>query len=216
MIKVAPSILSADFANLSHEIKEVEKYGADLLHIDVMDGHFVPNITIGPVVVSAIKKNTKLPLDVHLMIEDPDRYIPQFVQSGADIISIHAETVKHLHRTISLIKELGAKVSVALNPHTPLAIIDLVLAELDMVLLMSVNPGFGGQKFIPFVLEKIEQLAKLKEDRKLHFAIEVDGGINKENAKIVAKAGATILVAGNAIFQSEDRESVVNFLKNPF
>ncbi|MGZ4106852.1 MAG: ribulose-phosphate 3-epimerase, partial [Tumebacillaceae bacterium] len=173
-IKIAPSILSADFSKLGEDIRVVEEVGADYLHVDVMDGHFVPNITIGPLVVQAIKPHTKLPLDVHLMIENPDQYIPEFVKAGADIISVHVEATRHLHRTLQLIRSLGVKAAVALNPHTPLTMIEHVLTDLDMVLLMTVNPGFGGQKFIEGVLPKIQNLRQMLDSRGLqHVEIEV-------------------------------------------
>jgi ribulose-phosphate 3-epimerase len=209
-IKIAPSILSADFAKLGEEIADVENNGAALIHVDVMDGHFVPNITIGPLLVGAIKPHTALPLDVHLMIEHPDRYIPAFVKQGADIISVHQEACVHLHRTIHLIKELGAKASVALNPATPLMTIEHVLGDVDMVLLMTVNPGFGGQSFIPSVLPKIQALRQKLDQMGLHkVEIEVDGGVNQETARLVTHAGATILVAGNAVYGQEDRGQAI-------
>ncbi|MFV9509927.1 ribulose-phosphate 3-epimerase [Tepidibacillus sp. LV47] len=213
MIKIAPSILSADFFQLGEEVKTVEKGGADLLHIDVMDGHFVPNITIGPLVVEAIKPRTKLPLDVHLMILNPDQYIEPFIKSGADIISVHAEATYHLHRTIHLIKNLGAKASVAINPATPLQVIDYVLEDLDMVLLMTVNPGFGGQSFIPQVLPKIKALKELIDKRGLSTDIEVDGGINDKTVKQVIDAGANVIVAGSYIFRQRDRKQAINHLR---
>ncbi|SHK02034.1 ribulose-phosphate 3-epimerase [Geosporobacter subterraneus DSM 17957] len=212
MIKIAPSILSADFSNLIQDIHQVEEAGADLLHIDVMDGHFVPNITIGPLVMHSIRNKTKLPFDVHLMIESPDRYIEDFVKAGADIITVHAEAATHLHRTIQNIKSFGVKAAVSLNPATPLSALDFVLPELDMVLLMSVNPGFGGQKFIPIILEKIKSLRQMLKERGLDTDIQVDGGINLENAKEIVQAGANVLVAGSAIFNSKDiRERVAAF-----
>lgn len=203
MVKLAPSILSADFSNLIHDVKKVEDAGVDLLHIDVMDGHFVPNITIGPLVMNSIKNQTKLPFDVHLMIENPDVYIKNFVEAGADIITVHVEACKHLHRTIQNIKSYGIKAAVSLNPATPLSTIEYVLEEVDMVLLMSVNPGFGGQKFIPSTLDKIRSLRKMASDRNLDIDIEVDGGVNLENAYEVMKAGANVLVAGSAIFNTD-------------
>jgi ribulose-phosphate 3-epimerase len=178
MIKIAPSILSANFATLGDEIKDVENAGADYIHVDVMDGHFVPNITIGPLIVEAIRPVTKLPLDVHLMIEQPDLYIHEFVRAGADIITVHVEACRHLHRTIQLIKSKGIKAGVVLNPHTPIESIQHVLEDIDMVLLMTVNPGFGGQAFIPQVLPKIEQLSTIIKEKQLSIEIEVDGGIN--------------------------------------
>lgn len=213
-IKIAPSILSADFSKLGEEIRSVEELGADLIHVDVMDGHFVPNITIGPLVVEAIKPYTKLPLDVHLMIEDPDRYIPSFVQAGADIITVHVEATRHLHRTLQLIRSHGVKASVALNPHTPVSMIEHVLTDLDMVLLMTVNPGFGGQKFIPNVLEKISELRRKLDAMDLHHVeIEVDGGINQEISRLVREAGANVLVAGNAVYNAPDRGAAIRNIR---
>ncbi|NSL51226.1 ribulose-phosphate 3-epimerase [Calidifontibacillus erzurumensis] len=209
MIKIAPSILSADFANLGNEIKDVEKGGADYIHVDVMDGHFVPNITIGPLIVEAIRPVTKLPLDVHLMIENPDLYIPQFARAGADIITVHVEACKHLHRTIHLIKDQGVKAGVVLNPATPVNMIEHILEDIDMVLFMTVNPGFGGQKFIPQVLPKIKTAANWIQERDLNVEIEVDGGVNPETAKLCVEAGATVLVAGSAIFNQEDRQKAI-------
>lgn len=213
-IKIAPSILSADFATLGEDIRVVEEGGADWLHVDVMDGHFVPNITIGPLVVQAIKPRTKLPLDVHLMIENPDAYIPDFVKAGADIISVHVEATRHLHRTLQLIHSLGAKASVALNPHTPLTMIENVLSDLDMVLLMTVNPGFGGQKFIANVLPKITALRQMLNDRGLqHVEIEVDGGVNPDTSRLVREAGANVLVAGSAIYNAPDRVQAIRDIR---
>lgn len=213
MIKIAPSILSANFAKLGQEIKDVENGGADYIHIDVMDGHFVPNITIGPLIVEAVRPITKLPLDVHLMIEEPDNYIDDFVSAGADIITVHVEACRHLHRTIQLIKSKGIKAGVVLNPHTPIESIQHVLEDLDMVLLMTVNPGFGGQAFIPQVLSKIKQLAMLIKEKQLPIEIEVDGGVNEVTAKLCVEAGATVLVAGSAIYNKEDRHQAIQSLK---
>lgn len=213
MIKVAPSILSADFSRLGEEIRSVEQAGADLIHVDVMDGHFVPNITIGPLVVEAIRPTTTLPLDVHLMIENPDNYIESFVKSGADIISVHAESVNHLHRSVHLIKNLGAKAAVAINPATPLNELGYILQDLDMVLLMTVNPGFGGQSFIPNVTPKIKALKEMINARGLNVDIEVDGGINDKTSKIVTEAGANILVAGSFVFGNENRGQAISALK---
>ena len=214
MVKIAPSILSADFARLSAEISEVEQGGADWIHIDVMDGHFVPNITIGPLIVEAIRPHTTLPLDVHLMIEQPERYVSAFVQSGADIISVHQETSPHLHRTIWQIKEAGAKAGVALNPSTPLEMIGPVLADVVLVLLMTVNPGFGGQAFISSVLPKIAACREWLNDRGLdHVDLEVDGGVNKETAKQCVQAGANVLVAGSAVFKEENRKEAIESLR---
>jgi len=214
MIKIAPSILSADFARLAEEMKVIEAGGADLVHVDVMDGHFVPNLTIGPIVVEALRKRTSLPLDVHLMIEDPDRYIPDFIKSGADSVTVHVEASRHLHRTVKLIKEGGANAGVALNPATPLTSLEEILEDIDRALLMSVNPGFGGQKFIPSVLSKIRRLNQILRDTGLlNLEIEVDGGINAGNAAQVALAGAHILVAGSAVFGAPDPAEAIRKLK---
>jgi ribulose-phosphate 3-epimerase len=204
MIKLAPSILSADFAHLGEQIDEVARAGADYVHVDVMDGHFVPNITIGAPVVASIRRATTLPLDVHLMIERPERYISQFAQAGADIITVHVEASAHLHATIRLIKELGAKAGVSLNPPTPLAVAEEFLPHVDLVLIMSVNPGFGGQSFMPEVLPKIADMRKLLNNRELRAELEVDGGINADNASDIVQAGADILVAGNSIFGAQE------------
>ncbi|MCM3622688.1 ribulose-phosphate 3-epimerase [Brevibacillus borstelensis] len=210
MVKIAPSILSADFARLGEEIRDVERGGADWIHVDVMDGHFVPNITIGPLIVDAIRPVTKLPLDVHLMIEEPDRYIPQFAKSGADWITVHQEACRHLHRTIHLIKEQGVKAGVVLNPATPITTIEPMLGDLDMVLLMTVNPGFGGQKFIHSVVPKIRELRRMLDERGLgHVEIEIDGGVNAETARLCEEAGATVLVAGSAVFNQADRAAAI-------
>lgn len=214
MIKVAPSILSADFAALGNEIKDVEKGGADCIHIDVMDGHFVPNITIGPLIVEAVRPVTDLPLDVHLMIEEPDRYIPAFAKAGADILSVHAEACPHLHRTIQLIKEQGVKAGVVLNPHTPVQVIEHVFGDLDLVLLMTVNPGFGGQKFIHSVLPKIKEVKRMADEKgKKDLLIEVDGGVNKETAPLVIEAGANLLVAGSAVYGQSDRKKAISEIR---
>jgi ribulose-phosphate 3-epimerase len=213
MIKIAPSILSADFAKLGEEVKEVEAAGAELIHIDVMDGHFVPNITMGPIVVEAIRPVTQLPLDVHLMIENPDAYIEQFAKAGADYISVHVEACRHLHRTIQLIRSLGVKPGVVLNPHTPIESIGHILEDIDFVLFMTVNPGFGGQKFITSVVPKIEALSKIIKDRGLNIEIEVDGGITAETIVPCAKAGATMFVAGSAIYNQEDRKKALQDIK---
>lgn len=209
MIKIAPSILSANFATLGEDVREVEHGGADYIHVDVMDGHFVPNITIGPLIVEALRPVTKLPLDVHLMIENPDLYIPQFAKAGADIISVHVEACPHLHRTIHLIKEQGVKAGVVLNPATPVEMIEPVLADVDLVLLMTVNPGFGGQSFIESVLPKIEKVASLVRSRALEIDIEIDGGVNPETAKQCVAAGANVLVAGSAIYNQQDRAQAI-------
>lgn len=213
MIKIAPSILSANFAELGAEIKDVEAGGADYIHVDVMDGHFVPNITIGPLIVEAIRPITTLPLDVHLMIENPDLYIQDFVKAGADLISVHVEATKHLHRTIQLIKSEGIKAGVVLNPHTPVSMIEHVIEDIDLVLLMTVNPGFGGQKFIPQVLPKIREVRNLVNERKLDVEIEVDGGVNEETARLCVEAGANVLVAGSAIYNTEDRHEAIRKIR---
>lgn len=213
MIKIAPSILSADFSRLGEEIKDAENAGADLIHVDVMDGHFVPNITIGPPVVKAIKKVASMPLDVHLMIEKPDNYIEAFAKAGADIITIHAEASGHLHRSIQYIRNNKVKAGVSLNPSTPLNALDFILSEVDMVLLMSVNPGFGGQEFIPQTIGKIKALKDIIKKGKYKVEIEVDGGINTDNASEVVKAGADILVMGNAFFNSKDYAGVVRAVR---
>ncbi|AKF94457.1 ribulose-phosphate 3-epimerase [Brevibacillus laterosporus] len=210
MVKIAPSILSADFARLGEEIKDVERGGADWIHVDVMDGHFVPNITIGPLIVDAIRPVTQLPLDVHLMIEEPDRYIAQFAKSGADYITVHQEACRHLHRTVHHIKEQGVKAGVVLNPATPISTIEHVLEDLDLVLLMTVNPGFGGQKFIHSVLPKIRDLRHLLNERGLsHVDIEIDGGVNAQTARLCEDAGATVLVAGSAVYNQPDRAKAI-------
>lgn len=209
MIKIAPSILSADFARLGEEVKEVEQAGADYIHIDVMDGHFVPNITMGPNIVKAIRPVTTLPLDVHLMISDPDRYIGEFAEAGADIITVHAEACTHLHRTVQLIRSHGVKAGVVLNPHTPHEVLEYVIDDLDMVLLMTVNPGFGGQSFIPEVVSKISKVCAMIRERGLSTEIEVDGGITADTIAACAKAGANVFVAGSAIYNKEDRAAAL-------
>jgi ribulose-phosphate 3-epimerase len=213
MKKIAPSILSADFCRLGEEIKAVEAAGADYIHIDVMDGHFVPNITIGPLVVAAARKVTTLPLDVHLMIENPDRYIPEFAAAGADIIVVHAEASIHLHRSIQLIKSLGRKAGVSLNPATPLNYLEYVLADLDLVLLMTVNPGFGGQSFIEESLPKIKALRAMLDKRGLEAELEVDGGVKTDNIARISHAGADVFVAGSAVFGSSDYAATIRKLK---
>ncbi|HLS07000.1 MAG TPA: ribulose-phosphate 3-epimerase [Bacillota bacterium] len=209
MVKIAPSILSANFAHLATEIKEVEKGGADYIHVDVMDGHFVPNITIGPLIVEAIKPVTNLPLDVHLMIENPEMYIETFAKAGASVITVHQEACTHLHRVIQQIKSFDVKVGVALNPATPASFIKDILHELDLVLVMTVNPGFGGQAFIEEVVHKIKQLDDWRQKMQHSFVIEIDGGINVETAKQCTDAGADILVAGSAVFNQADRQQAM-------
>ncbi|MBT7198792.1 MAG: ribulose-phosphate 3-epimerase [Nitrospina sp.] len=210
---IAPSILSADFSRLGDEVKAVEQAGADWIHVDVMDGHFVPNITIGPAVVEAVRKVTELPLDVHLMIENADRYIGEFISAGSDIITVHVEACTHLNRTIQLIKDHDKLAGVVLNPATPLSSLEEILHEIDMVLLMSVNPGFGGQKFIPSMLDKIENLAEVMSHYEHPIALEVDGGINSENVGNIKEAGASVLVAGSAIFNSKDYKKAIKSLR---
>jgi ribulose-phosphate 3-epimerase len=209
MVKLAPSILSADFARLGEEIRAVEEAGVDYIHVDVMDGHFVPNITIGPPVVKAIRRITGLPLDVHLMISNPQAYVTQFVKAGSDILMVHAEACVHLDRVVQQMKDLGIRAGVALNPHQPLAVLEYVLADLDRVLLMTVNPGFGGQSFIEGVLPKITQLKEMIRDQGLTCEIEVDGGVTVENARRIADAGADVLVSGSAIFGTDDYKATI-------
>lgn len=213
MIKIAPSILSADFSKLGEEIKDVEKGGADYIHVDVMDGHFVPNITIGPLIVDAIRPVTNLPLDVHLMIENPDLYIPAFAKAGSDIISVHVEACPHLHRTVHLIKDNGVKAGIVLNPATPVDTIQHVIDDVDLVLLMTVNPGFGGQKFIHSVLSKITAVSEMAKSKGLSIDIEVDGGVNVETAKLCAEAGANVLVAGSAVYNEVDRGKAIRLIR---
>ena len=213
MIKISPSILSADFSRLGEDVQAVDRAGADYIHIDVMDGHFVPNITIGPLVVEALRKVTAKPLDVHLMIENPDLYISDFAKAGADIITVHQEAVPHLHRTLQLIKSLGKKAGVSLNPATPVETLDIILDELDLVLIMSVNPGFGGQSFIPSALDKIRTLRQRITERGLSTELEVDGGVKIDNIREVVAAGADVLVAGSAVFNTEDYAATITALR---
>ncbi|MBI2550244.1 ribulose-phosphate 3-epimerase [Candidatus Woesearchaeota archaeon] len=212
MVKIAPSILSADFSKLADEIRKVENY-VDMLHIDVMDGHFVPNITFGPPVVRSIRVVTKLPFDVHLMVENPDNYVDQFIDAGANLLSVHVETAVHLNRTIHNIKKKGAKAGVVLNPSTSLTALDYVLNDVDMVLIMTVNPGFGGQSFIRSMLPKIKALREMIDKQKLDVEIEVDGGINADTARQAVAAGADVLVAGSYIYESTDLTAAVNSLR---
>ncbi len=213
MKKIAPSILSADFARLGDEVRAVAAAGADYIHVDVMDGHFVPNITIGPLVVEAVRKVTDLPLDVHLMIENPDLYIPEFASAGADIIVVHAEATHHLHRTVQLIKSFGKKAGVSLNPATSLHLLDYILEELDLVLLMTVNPGFGGQSFIEACLPKIHALRAMLDKRGAEAELEVDGGVKTDNIDRISRAGADVFVAGSAVFGSPDYAATIAELK---
>jgi len=203
-IKIAPSILSADFACLRDQIEEAEKAGADYIHVDVMDGHFVPNLTIGPLVVKAIKECTNLPLDVHLMIDNPELFLDDFVNAGSDLLAVHVEACPHLHRLIQNIRSYDIKAGVALNPATPLYCLDDIVSEIDFVVIMSVNPGFGGQKFIPQAIDKVRNLRRMIDARELSVDIELDGGVTEENAAEVAEAGASILVAGSAVFCNKE------------
>lgn len=213
MIKIAPSILSADFTQLGKEIREAESAGADMLHVDIMDGHFVPNITIGPFIVETIRNITRLPLDVHLMIENPDSYINDFINAGADMLTVHIEATLHLHRTVHHIKKKGLKAGVSLNPATPASSLEQMLHDIDLVLIMSVNPGFGGQAFIPQALTKIRSLKESVKRLNLPVLIEVDGGVKFENAKEIADAGADILVMGSAFFGSKDYGELISRLR---
>ena len=213
-VRVSPSILSADFSKLGEEITSVEAAGADLIHIDVMDGHFVPNITLGMPVVKKLRKVTKLPFDVHLMIENPEKYIDEFVNAGADIITVHQEACVHLHRVIQMIKKHGIKAGVALNPMTNVETLKYILPDIDMILIMSVNPGFGGQKFIPQAIKKVQQLRQLINETGSKAEIEVDGGVTFETGKPLAEAGADILVAGSYIFNHNDPAEAVRLLKS--
>lgn len=213
MIKIAPSILSADFARLGDEVAAISAGGADYIHVDVMDGHFVPNITIGPLVVDGLRPVTDKPFDVHLMIENPDLYIPEFARAGSDIITVHQEAVPHLHRTVQLIKSFGKKAGVSINPATPVHTLDSILDELDLVLIMTVNPGFGGQSFIESCLPKIAALRKEIDARGLKVELEVDGGVKADNIQRIAEAGADVFVAGSAVFGSADYRSTIETLR---
>jgi ribulose-phosphate 3-epimerase len=212
-VRIAPSILSADFARLADEVSRVEAEGADLLHVDVMDGHFVPNLTVGPPIVEALRKVTKLPLDVHLMITNPDSFIPEFAAAGASYLTVHVETCPHLHRTVQFIKERDVKAGVTLNPATPLSAVEEIIPDVDLLLVMSVNPGFGGQHFIASVLDKIARVRQLIDRTGSSAALEVDGGVKVENAARIIQAGADILVSGSAIFSSPDYGAVIRELR---
>lgn len=213
MTKVAPSLLSADFADLKNEIKKVDDGGADYLHLDVMDGIYVPNISFGPPVIKKLRKITKLPFDVHLMIHKPERYIKDFVDAGADLITVHQEATIHLHRTIQEIKSFGIMAGVSLNPGTPLETIEYILEDIDLVLIMTVNPGFGGQSFIKSMKDKIKKLRKMIDEKGLDIIIQVDGGVKLDNAKEILQCGADVLVAGSEIFGSEDAEKTTREFK---
>jgi ribulose-phosphate 3-epimerase len=212
-MKIAPSILSADFSRLKDEIQAVEAAGADWLHVDVMDGHFVPNITIGPVVVEWVRKVTKIPVDVHLMITDPDKYAPEFIKAGADWVSVHPETCANPNTTLRMIRDLGAKASIAVNPDIPLSRVERCFADIDMILMMTVFPGFGGQAFIPDVLPKIEEVRKLIDQRKLSIVVEVDGGIKADNIERVVRAGAEVIVSGSGIFRTPNYAETIRQMR---
>lgn len=216
MVRLAPSILSADFSNLGEDIKKIDKYGADVIHIDVMDGMFVPNISFGIPIMKSIRNITKLPFDVHLMIEDPSRYVENFAKNGADIITVHCEADKHLDRTINYIKSFGVKAGVALNPATPVESIKHLIGIVDMVLIMSVNPGFGGQKYIEYCSDKIREVKKLAEEFNKDLLIEVDGGVGVNNIKKIVECGANVIVAGSAVFKNGDIEKNIKEIKEGF
>jgi ribulose-phosphate 3-epimerase len=213
MIEIVPSILSADFARLAEDIARVERGGAKMLHLDVMDGHFVPNLTIGPPVVQSIRKATKLHLDVHLMIENPERFVTTFVEAGANSVSVHYEAARHLDCVLDMIRKAGAMAGVVLNPATPIAVLEDIVGVADYVLLMSVNPGFGGQKLIPYVLEKVRKLDRLRREKQLALPIEIDGGVHRENLAEVVRAGCDWIVTGSAIFHSSDPEATVREMR---
>jgi ribulose-phosphate 3-epimerase len=213
MIRIAPSILSADFSRIADAVELAEKAGADLIHVDIMDGHFVPNLTLGPRLVACIRNATRLPIDVHLMVENPRAFVPLFHEAGADWISLHVEATAHLHKDISLIKDFGRKAGVALNPATPAHLLEEIIGDLDFILLMSVNPGWGGQSFIPSSLEKIRKLKAWLRERKLDVAVEVDGGIKLDNLEEILRAGMEVVVAGSAIFEAPDPAAVIREMK---
>mgnify|MGYP000975939736 FL=1 len=213
VIQIAPSILSADFSRLGEEVALLDKGGADYIHIDVMDGHYVPNLSIGPLVVKAIRKTTEIPFDVHLMMDNPMEFVDEFILAGADSITLHAEVLPHLHRSIAYLKEKGIRAAVALNPSTPLNVLEYVLQDLHMVLLMTVNPGFGGQKFIPVMLDKIRDLKAMMENRKVNADIQVDGGITLDNINEIVKAGANCIVAGSSVFSAPDPATMIQRMR---
>ena len=216
MIKIAPSILAADISKLDQQLQLVKNEGIEWLHLDIMDGHFVPNLSFGPVMVKAVKKMTGLFMDVHLMVNEPDFIIPEFRKAGADLITVHVEAIKHLHRTIQLIKSLGAKAGIALNPATPANCLEAIITELDLILVMSVNPGYGGQVFIPSSIGKIEEIADMIQKRNLNIYLEVDGGINAENAPLVTSAGANVLVAGTSIFGKNNIPEAISLIRETY
>ncbi|MBQ9833474.1 MAG: ribulose-phosphate 3-epimerase [Clostridia bacterium] len=213
MIKVAPSILSADFANMGEAVRKTQEWGADYIHLDVMDGNFVPQITFGAMMCKAIRKYTNIPIDAHLMVNDPRKYIEQFADAGADIVTVHTEADKHIHGTLQKIKQCGMKAGVVLNPATPISACECVIEDCDMILLMSVNPGFGGQKFIPGVVKKIQQLKNMIDKSGCSVDIEIDGGINPETAKLCIEAGANVLVAGNSVFTAQDPARMIKLIR---